>query len=45
MQCVIEFETLIGEKFSNIMKKMPVSNDTVSRGIHEISTEIEKEVT
>ena len=41
-QCVIDFETLIGEKFSNIMKWMPISNVTVSRGIHEMSTEIGK---
>jgi hypothetical protein len=43
-QCVIDFDTLIGEKFSNIIKKMPLSNDSLSRGIRKISTENENEV-
>jgi hypothetical protein len=39
-QCVIEVATVIGEKFGNIMKTVPLSNDTVSRRIHEMITEI-----
>jgi len=37
--------TVIGEQFSNILKILPLSNDTVSRRIHEMSRGIENEVT
>lgn len=36
---------MTGEKFSNIIKTVTLSNNTVSRRIHEMSTEIENEVT
>jgi hypothetical protein len=38
-------ETLIGEKFSNFIKNVPLSKDTVSRRIHEINAETDNEVT
>ena len=45
-QCIMDVpETLIGEKFSNFVKTVPLSNDTVSRRIHEIGTETDNEVT
>jgi len=43
-QCIIDAaETMIGEKFSNIIKTMQLLNST--RRIHEMSTEIENEGT
>jgi hypothetical protein len=35
---------MIGEKFSNIIKTVTLSNDTVSRRIREMGTVIENEV-
>jgi hypothetical protein len=35
---------MIGEKFSNIIKTVPLSSNTVSRQIHEMGTKIENEV-
>jgi len=37
--------TVTGEQFSNILKTLPLSNDTVSRRIREMRTGIENEVT
>jgi hypothetical protein len=37
-------ETMIDEKFSNIMKTVPLSSNTVSRQIHVMSKKIENEV-
>lgn len=43
--CLIDVvETMIGEKFSNSVKMLPLSNDTVHRRIYEISNEIENTV-
>jgi hypothetical protein len=45
-QCIMDvIETSTGEKFSNFIKTVPFSNDTLSRRIHEISTETDSEVT
>jgi hypothetical protein len=38
-------ETMTGEKSSNFIKTVPLSNDTVSRRIHDISAETDNEVT
>lgn len=36
---------MIGEKFGNFIKTVPLSNDNVSRRINKISTETDDEVT
>jgi len=43
--CITDIvETMIGEKFSNIIRPVPLPSYTVSRQIHEMSTKIENEV-
>jgi len=43
--CIIDIvETMNGEKFSNIIKPVPLSSYIVSGQIHEMSTKIENEV-
>jgi hypothetical protein len=45
-QCIIDAAgTMTGGQFSNILKILPLSNDTVPRRIHEMSTVVENEVT
>jgi hypothetical protein len=45
-QCITDVVgTMSGEKFSNILRNLPLSNDAVSRRIREMSTGIENEVT
>jgi hypothetical protein len=45
-QCIIDVVgTVTDEKFSNILMTLPLSDDTVSRRIHEMSTGIKNEVT